>query len=555
LEIAAPAAAAGAVGVGAGLATTQATGSSIDVKQEGKTLGEVKALDVRGAGVAVRKEGDSAVVDIPAGRAGVTNELLWWTDSRIGVEVNKKGLDQGARLQAAFDLALTGDGVLHMTPGWVEVHNGRKLKYSRQAKTLFLVGAGAGVDSGTVIKWTDDGKGRCIVPSDEGSYPISWRDFLLWGPDVRSDMGQKPADMGGPLVVGRSSWVRVNVRGFADAYLITRDHHEFHSCILQGNGYGNHLAENEGQGGGDFWFFGCYFDGSKLASHAIGTTHQLANFTFVQGHSGSTPIGIYRYEEGAKQRHIPFLLGGDFINHPFEACGDAVIYDEPGDGWITNVRFSETGGAVGGRHWKPQPRGMWQLGGVERISVTGDVSPWVYDGTNKPWIHANEAISNLHVADASYALENIVDVKGARLLQAPRIAGVSLGSPGPGALRATSLVAEEPVKQWDVLEVVGDATDDLVRPARNAAPTAGIAAHDAGKDEVVFVVSAGSGADHVRARNGASSKIPRGAPIGVDSARPGSVKALPAFSPQAIGRAIADIAPGAPGPVKLQTQT
>lgn len=488
----------------------------------------------------------------PGGTTQVTDEWLWITDDRIGAQMNQPGVDQGPELQTGVNLAKSGDGVLHLPPGIIE-NRSAELTWVQSDGAIHIVGSGAGDNetSGTTIHYpVDFGLNKFpMFNSLVGiAYPWIMRDLHIKGPSTRIGMGQDVSDMWGPKIYGRNDWDNVHISGFKTGVVLQADHHDFRRCRFGGNSFGIYLGLNQGHGGGDFLFESCDTTGCKKASIAIGTTHALQGFMFIKGHSGFSPIGCYRFEEAQVQRKTNFLEFGEFIAHAFEACGECVIFDEPGDGVISNVTFPEIGQAIEPLfNWKGYQDALWDVGGVEDVTVTGDVSPWVIPGQDRPWIWAG-FVKTLRCLRAKYAGDTMyhADIVHS-LIRASFMENVYIGPdhPTPGHGNAATVVnAAESIGRFDAVEITESGT---ARRARNTNPYLGQAIAPS-LNGSVYVNTNGYETTWVRAKVSRTTKA--GDRLIVDPGNPGFLRPGGEGS-NYLCRAVADITSGQSGPVKI----
>lgn len=238
-----------------------------------------------------------AVRSLGAGSAvRVTREYLALDDPRIGVTYGSTD-DQGGKIQAALDLAVTADGGCVFVDGVVYSHQELVWPIGRYTR---LLGAGAG-------DWINNSPAAIVFPNDlgAGSYalrvPLNSEAYRIeklgfFGPASSNTIGDMPADMYGFYTPTRGSLEDVTIRGFGAGVGLINDHQEFHSCDFRGNGYGIDHMDNPAGGLGDLLFFRCFLTDQLRASIAVASTNSIANAWYTQGHCGAAPFGIYRYQ-------------------------------------------------------------------------------------------------------------------------------------------------------------------------------------------------------------------------------------------------------------------
>lgn len=454
-----------------------------------------------------------------------SDEQLWLTDPRIGIEMNLDGQDQGQKLQDAVNLANTGDGILCLPPGRVESHSVELVV----PPSVQLIGSGAFLEAnrGSVLIWRELGTGKFPIKMDPlQDYPSVWKDFAIRGPYVRNNMGDDVSDMHGPRVFSHASLTSVFSSGFKSGFVLMGDHHLFTDVRVQNNAYGLYMGMNHGYGVGNQTFVRLSMNGNKRAGIAIGTSQTLNVAAFIAGDFSTMPVAIYRFDEGPGSRWSNFLSDTSFVRCSFEQMGDAVIYDSVGDGVMSGTNFYNIGEArATDLNWLGARNALWDVGGIVGCTVEQALSPWYETNRSidKPWIKANFVVG-LHVAENTQSAWNTYHPTIAKkLIESPRIENVTIGPARtvPGSFDHNGIIANaaETLTRFDALEVL---PDGRVRRARDANPYIGQALNPASAGQSVFVITKGGQADWVRAK--VSSTVPQGAKLIVDSANPGRLR-------------------------------
>lgn len=444
-----------------------------------------------------------------------------------GVIYDDGEADQGELIQAALDSAERARGAVFL---------GGRVRSDRSLRTSVpIIGCGSGEQWNTSpasILFPRDVPGYLIEHTSH-DFPYKLKGFTIAGPGYGQPAppGGLPAQATGALLPTRGIVEDFRVHGCRAAVASFNDHQVYRDFDFRGNGYGIEFIDNPDGGLGDMLFDHGALNDQSRAGIGLSDSATLANATFMgNGHIGMSPFGIHRYRGSAPPRPTA-LVGVTFQRWSMEICGNAVFYDEPGDGWWTGVVFD--GPAESGTFAGPRWAGYDDLA----IFDVGYASCWEWRSGGMP-THAGaptlrargSAASGLVISGVRADVFNssaITDYGWVPFeVTTPyrewgyEVDDVALGTPGrhSGGTSATARRAHENISRGDLLEMAG--TGHVAR-YRGGIPV-GVAAADYAQG-AVCVVLVRFDAWNLGVRNPGPDPIPQGALIMPDPGHVGGV--------------------------------
>lgn len=211
-------------------------------------------------------------------------------DPRIGIVPYSTGVDQGAKLQAAIELAKDETGVLET---WGLIEN-RSVELDMGTDTPIRI-VGQNRDTSIWKYPVDLGAGKYALKMG-GGWIQHVEHLQLCGSQVTVANGQKPMQMSGVYMPGNLVLNDVLIRSFGSAVAIVNDHQRILNSDLQGNGYGLDFIDNPEGGLGDVDIRGTHLSNQKIASIGISESNTMANVVMSENlHMGFAPFAVHRY--------------------------------------------------------------------------------------------------------------------------------------------------------------------------------------------------------------------------------------------------------------------
>jgi hypothetical protein len=265
------------------------------IQKDGATVSPMAILDFEGGPLVVNDGLGKVSIYIPAGYLNVT-------DPRIGVVMNQ-GADQGAKLQAALDLASSDQrySAVFVPPGYVVCRQQLEWPTNRQIRLVGCGGVDRHLTSVSAIYWdTDLGAGKYGIDVNLTVFPFSIEDICLEGPGITPVAGQLPCLMDAVKTNTQGKMIRVRATAWRAACYVQNDHQEWRSCDFRGCAHAMDFGENGSGGLGDLVIDRCFLTDQSRSSFAVSSTNTLANLVATQGHAGAAPFGVWRYPSPGK---------------------------------------------------------------------------------------------------------------------------------------------------------------------------------------------------------------------------------------------------------------
>lgn len=231
----------------------------------------------------------------------------------------------GQAIQDALDAqAAAGGGTVELDPGIYLVDQPIVIPTQAATTTLNLRGAGS---IATVLRATTDfGAGHHLLEPGDPAKPCysTISDINLQGPFRNRTVGVAQCAMHG-IRLGSRMKVRDAYIGFFNAGVVAAaDHCELRDVGLGTNYYGLYFAGQTSQG--DTLVDNCDLTGCAFASVAVAGDAVMNSVTFLRGHLGFAPYGVYLETHAFPDR--PASGSVQFIGTSWESFGNGAVYDE-----------------------------------------------------------------------------------------------------------------------------------------------------------------------------------------------------------------------------------
>lgn len=190
---------------------------------------------------------------------------------------------------------------------------------------------------------TDLGAGTFAIRSSDRTktteYALSG--FRLVGPTETRVYGTAPCAMDGIEVARRMTLDGLTVEFFRGGLRIVGDHICVARCNSSSNYFGIYYRDSYTSG--DVSFIDCDLSGNVMSSIGVGIGGMLAANSFLRGHVGFSPYGIYAETGVAATASNLVVFGVWFYGTSWEAFGNAGCHDADGVGIWNGLYFNNSG--------------------------------------------------------------------------------------------------------------------------------------------------------------------------------------------------------------------
>lgn len=489
----------------------------------------------------------------PLAGLAVTNEVLWSTDPRVGLDPSSFS-DQTAKLQTFANLltesVAQSERVGYLVPG----------RYVKSAPINFSC-----VNGHDCFKlFGRSSKGRALAASvivdtvdgGSGSYALNITGTAAFAIDGISLVGLQPKP-----AAGSASWKMralylptyctlsdFSATGYFSGVTMMGDHMLIEDIDVRGNAYGVEFGP-KAVTQGDVILYRGRLGSCSIAAIGVARSGSFAGARFQDIDCSNSPYVIRRYDDGTGANVPNWIDGVDLLNVDTANVGNAVVWNDLDSSGIVGVTFDHGFFGNPGLYGGPVDPGGPQLGAWYSSGPISDVvflKSLPSSVGSRPGILATSALrvvcDNANgIPQSCAAGQRPFAMIGNQ--NGSHFGGTACGNDyGYGTLvvpyKTDSTVhagcCVTPANQYDVVPYAGSGR------------VVGVAAHDASPTQIVHVVANGI---EQSVQNTSSQTILANALLTPDMG--GGVAAGHYGAGQIIGRSLAAIAPGATGPAHL----
>lgn len=482
----------------------------------------------------------------------VTNEILWSTDPRVGLNAGTTA-DQTTQLQAMANLLCQSpaqyDRVGYLVPG--SYHKSAPITFNNTDGHPFkLFGQGAKVaqDAPTVIVDTKDCGSGTHSLEITGSAPFHIEGISLLGSMSPSPKGSVGWQMRGLALPGYCTVIDFAAEGYFAGIQIQGSYIMIADFDVRGNAYGidfgpglatqEQIVLKRGRAGG-----------ASMAAFGVASSGVMSGVRCEDVEGSTSPYVIKRYDDGTGKTVATWISGVEFTNVATEYTGNAIVCNTIDDAGISNVVFDH--GNVG--NWAlysayvdsngPQKAAWYSLGPISDVTFVKSLPT---STASQPAVLAS-AIIRVTTPEADglagalnagvFPFELLDNQDGSKL------SGSHLGDGRGYRALVVPFMTSNAVRQGTCLT----ATDAYnVAEYSGSGRVVGIAGHAASSGQVVHSLVNGI---ELSVLNTSSQTIPINSPLVPDPN--GGVAAGGYSTGQVIGRAFNAIPAGQLGPAEL----
>lgn len=492
----------------------------------------------------------AAKADAATSSLEVTNEILWCTDPRVGLDPTSTA-DQTAQLQAMADLLCQSpaqyDRVGYLIPGYYRKTAPITFNNTNPFK-LFGQGSKESDQAPTVVKDMQDCGAGTYAFNVGGSAPFHIEGISLIGSQDPVPKGSTVWLMRGLALPGYCTVRDFSADGYFAGAAILGSYILIEDFAVQGNTYGidfgpNTVAETQvvlkrGRAGG------CY-----IAAFGVASSGMMSGLRSEDVEGSTSPYVIKRYDDGTGNTVTNWIDGVEFINVATEYTGNAIVCNTIDTAGISNVIFDHGDSGNWGLYSTyvdpngPQAAAWYSKGPISDVTFPKSLpsytatqpavlAPSIFRVTTPVAVGMNIPLTN---GKYPFALSGSAD--GSQLV------GTACGDGRGYRTLVVPFVASSAVRPGYCLTP----TDSYnIGPYAGAGRVVGIAGHAASSGSVVHAFLNGN---ELSVLNTSGQTIPANALLVPDPA--GGVAAGSYGSGQVIGRAFSAISAGQLGPAEL----
>lgn len=273
----------------------------------------------------------------------VTNEVLWSTDPRVGLDPSSTG-DQSAQLQT-FASILTGsashaDRVGYLVPGRYFKSTPINFASATEAHMWRLFGAGSkgGVNAASVIAdMVDHGSGSySITISGDATFEIDG--IALVGAAVAPAPGSAEWKMRAIYLETYCTVRDFSASGYFAGMTLMGDHMLIEDIDVRGNAYGIDFGPNAVTQG-DVIIRRGRLGNCSIAAIGVARSGVMAGARFQDIDCSNSPYAIKRYDDGSEANVPNWFNGVDMINVATDNIGNAIVCNDIDGSGIAAVTF------------------------------------------------------------------------------------------------------------------------------------------------------------------------------------------------------------------------